>query len=130
MKDKIYRAMSFSMKAHQNQKRKYSGKDYFSHPFKVFELLKDVTKDTDILCAGLLHDVVEDTKYIYDDIKSEFNEKIADLVMEVTKNKDGNFNIKSKGGMMIKCADMLHNLSDSEDANYVLKKIKFMRGFI
>ena len=76
----------------------------------------------------MLHDVIEDTKYTYDDLKERFGKMVADIVMEVTKDKKGNFNIKTKEGLMVKLADILHNICDNKEKTYLRKKIKFVEG--
>ena len=52
--------------------------------------------DADTICAALLHDVVEDTKATYEDIKKTFGEEIAYLVDGVTKLTHLNFNSKDE----------------------------------
>jgi guanosine-3',5'-bis(diphosphate) 3'-pyrophosphohydrolase len=51
----------FSTEAHGAQMRKYTPDPYIVHPIRVMELLKEYTNDTAVLCAALLHDVLEDT---------------------------------------------------------------------
>ena len=63
-----------------DQKRK-SGEPYIIHPVQVAYTLAGLELDTDTICAALLHDVVEDTKYEEKDILNEFGSDIASLVM-------------------------------------------------
>ena len=56
----LKRAYDFSEKAHTGQKRK-SGDPYFIHPASVAGIITELKLDTASVCAGLLHDVVEDT---------------------------------------------------------------------
>src|SRR5687767_14827648 len=51
----------FATIAHGEQKRKYTPEPYIVHPIRVMELCKEYTSDLAILCAALLHDVLEDT---------------------------------------------------------------------
>ena len=83
-KNKIARAYSYALKMHGNQKRK-SGEPYIIHPLNVAYILADLGLDTTTICAALLHDVVEDTKATYEDIKERFGEDTATLVEGVTK---------------------------------------------
>ena len=57
---KILSAYQLAEKAHANQKRS-SGQPYIIHPLAVGDILLDLGMDTDTICVGLLHDVVEDT---------------------------------------------------------------------
>lgn len=77
-------AYRFAEDAHKNQRRA-SGEPYFIHPIAVADILVDLGLDTDTVIAALLHDVIEDTDYTEDDIKSKFGSGIFDMVMGVTK---------------------------------------------
>lgn len=80
----VEKAYKFSELAHNGQFRK-SGEPYFIHPVAVSNILIDMELDMETISAGLLHDVVEDTEYTYEDIKKEFGQNVADLVDGVTK---------------------------------------------
>jgi GTP pyrophosphokinase len=109
---KIIEAMEFAIEAHKEQKRE-DGKDFIEHPIAVYNILREITNDEEVLCAALLHDVLEDTPSSYWDIKKYFGKNVAELVMEVTKESDGTFpRLKTQKGLMIKLADRLHNISD------------------
>ena len=132
------KAKIFGRIKHENQKDD-SGKDYFgSHCIQVYELLCQVTSDPDILCAGLLHDTIEDTDTSYEELVREFNKRVADLVMEVTQEgTDDNYGyyfprLKSKEGVMLKLSDRLSNISRMDCWTYgrqqhYLKKTKFWK---
>lgn len=89
----IRRAYAYSKHAHDGQKRK-SGDPYFVHPASVAGIITDLRLDTASVCAGLLHDVVEDTLASVEDIEREFGEEIATLVDGVTKLSKINFTSK------------------------------------
>ncbi len=125
--EKITRAYEMAKSAHSEQKRK-SGTPYITHPVAVANNVADMMLDTDSVCAALLHDVVEDTKYTKDDIKKEFGDQVALLVDGVTKLDKLDFSSKEERDMenlrkmflamasdirviMIKFADRLHNMS-------------------
>lgn len=80
----IKEAYEFSQKAHSGQKRN-SGEPYFNHPYSTGLQLAEWKLDAITIAAGLLHDVVEDTKIPFEEIKNKFGEEIAFLVNGVTK---------------------------------------------
>ena len=82
--NKIRRAYECANKAHDGQKRK-NGDPYIIHPVSVAEIIVEMGLDTDSICAGLLHDCIEDTAFGYDQIKEQFGESVADLVNGVTR---------------------------------------------
>ena len=86
----ITKAFNLAKEAHEGQLRK-SGEPYIIHPVAVAKILSELNMDSQTICAGLLHDVIEDTKYTYDDIKEMFGENIADIVEGVTKIKNLNY---------------------------------------
>ncbi|NUQ77939.1 MAG: bifunctional (p)ppGpp synthetase/guanosine-3',5'-bis(diphosphate) 3'-pyrophosphohydrolase [Polyangiaceae bacterium] len=86
----IARAYEYSAAAHKGQMRK-SGDPYFSHPVSVAGIITELRLDTASVCAGLLHDVVEDTLATVSDIEHEFGQEVAFLVDGVTKLSKINF---------------------------------------
>lgn len=82
--DLIERAYAFSEKAHANQKR-MSGEPYFNHVFETAKILATLHMDAQTIAAGLLHDVLEDTKTTEEEMQKEFGEDIVFLVKGVTK---------------------------------------------
>jgi GTP diphosphokinase / guanosine-3',5'-bis(diphosphate) 3'-diphosphatase len=91
--DLIKRAYDFSFKSHAGQTRK-SGDPYFVHPSSVAGIITELRLDTASVCAGLLHDVVEDTLASTSDIERDFGVEIAHLVDGVTKLSKINFTSK------------------------------------
>ncbi len=139
------KARNFAIKAHSGQVRKSDPeKPMIVHPINVGQILKQYEFDENVVAAGYLHDVVEDTSYELIDIKNNFGEDIASLVcgasepdkslsweerkkhtIEETKKLD--FRHKA-----IICADKISNLEDLR----ILSEIKgeydfsaFKRGF-
>lgn len=84
--EKIFAAYEFAQQAHMGQKRD-SGEPYIIHPIAVACNLLELGMDTDTICAGLLHDVAEDTEFSIDDISKKFGPDVAMLVDGVTKLK-------------------------------------------
>jgi guanosine-3',5'-bis(diphosphate) 3'-pyrophosphohydrolase len=91
--DLIKRAYDFSYRMHAGQMRK-SGDPYFVHPANVAGIITELKLDTASVCAGLLHDVVEDTLASTKDIEKQFGTEIATLVDGVTKLSKINFTSK------------------------------------
>ena len=91
--DIVSRAYDYSLHAHEGQKRR-SGEPYFVHPTSVAGIITELRLDTASVCAGLLHDVVEDTLATIDDIEREFGPEVAFLVDGVTKLSKINFTSK------------------------------------
>ncbi len=82
--DLISRAFNFSKKMHEGQVR-LSGEPYFLHPYETAKILADLKMSPVTICAGLLHDVIEDGKATEEDIEKEFGAEILFLVQGVTK---------------------------------------------
>ena len=80
----IEKAYKLAVKAHGDQRRK-SGEPYIIHPLLVAIILADLEMDKETIAAGMLHDVVEDTKFTEEDIRREFGDEVALLVDGVTK---------------------------------------------
>ncbi|MBP6627916.1 MAG: bifunctional (p)ppGpp synthetase/guanosine-3',5'-bis(diphosphate) 3'-pyrophosphohydrolase [Kofleriaceae bacterium] len=80
----VRRAYDFAAKAHHGQTRK-SGEPYVSHPLSVAGIIAELRLDLASVCAGLLHDCVEDTSATVDELTQLFGKEIAFLVDGVTK---------------------------------------------
>ncbi len=123
---KLEQAYLLAEQLHAGQVRE-SGEPYIIHPIEVTFVLADLGMDTDCLCAGLLHDVVEDTEETLEDVRRRFGETVAKLVDGVTKL--GNLPLPTKEEqqsenvrkmllamseevrvIIIKLADRLHNM--------------------
>jgi GTP diphosphokinase / guanosine-3',5'-bis(diphosphate) 3'-diphosphatase len=89
--DLIRKAYRYSEWAHRGQMRK-SGDPYFIHPARVAGLITELRLDTASVCAGLLHDVLEDTKVSTSDLEREFGPEVTTIVDGVTKLGKINFN--------------------------------------
>ena len=93
--ERVTKAYKLAEEAHKDQKRE-SGEPYIIHPLNVCMNLTKFHADGATLCAGLLHDVVEDTKYTLEDIENMFDKEVAHLVDGVTKISNIHFNSKDE----------------------------------
>lgn len=81
---RVRSAYEFALNAHENQTR-VNGEPYILHPVAVAEILAEYHRDADIVIAGLLHDIIEDTDYTFEDLEKRFGSTVASLVSGVTK---------------------------------------------
>src|SRR5258706_117499 len=80
----VRRAYQFAAQAHEGQTRK-SGDPYVTHPLAVARIIAELKLDVSSVCAGLLHDCVEDTSATVEQLGDTFGKEIAYLVDGVTK---------------------------------------------
>lgn len=128
--DLIKKAYFFGEINHRGQKRN-SGEDYFIHPIAVATTLSNMKLDDQTICAGLMHDVLEDTEVTYDEMEEKFGHEITFLVDGVTKLKNLNYSSREEKQaenirkmvmamsndvrvVLIKLADRLHNMRTLE----------------
>ena len=122
----VKKAYFYAKNLHDGQLRQ-SGEPYISHPLNVAYILVEMHADSDTICAGLLHDTLEDTNIKKEDIAHDFNQNVANLVDGVTKLSKMNFSSKQDQNyantrkiitgitedvriIIIKLADRLHNM--------------------
>ena len=125
-KQTVKKAYEYAENLHLGQLRE-SGEPYIIHPLNVAYILAGMHADVDTICAGLLHDTLEDTPIQKEEIVHEFNETVANLVDGVTKLAKMNFSSKQAHNLantrkiitgitedvriiIIKLADRLHNM--------------------
>lgn len=82
--DMIYVAYRFAKAAHKNQFRK-SGEPYIDHPVQAAYIAAELSMDTVAISSALLHDVIEDTPYTFENIEALFGKNVAEIVDGVTK---------------------------------------------
>ncbi len=122
----VERAFLFAYEAHKNQRR-LSGEPYITHLLAVAEILADLHMREDVIVAGLLHDVVEDTETTTEQLRTAFGDGVAKMVDGVTKIPELKYESKEKQQaenlhkmllsmvndlrvILIKFADRLHNM--------------------
>lgn len=137
---KVVKALEFAFNKHHGQFRRGSGLPYISHPIIVSEIIRQHKGDskniTDLVCAAILHDVLEDTDATIQEVVSEFGDMVGSLVIELTSNPDV---IKEMGdkneyliwkmqkmtsyALVIKLADRLSNIIDGPTDKYVVNTV-------
>ncbi len=90
--EKIQKAIKFAIKTHEvYQKQTRKGKDvsYITHPLTVGLVLSRVGASDDLVCAGILHDTIEDSipekKVTYEMLEERFGKNVAELVLSVSE---------------------------------------------
>lgn len=134
----IRKAFDIALDAHKDQRRK-TGEPYIYHPIEVAKIVANEIGlgATSIACA-LLHDVIEDSEYTYDDLKKIFGKNIADIVNGLTKisvMNQHNISVQSENYrkllltlsedfrvILIKIADRLHNMRTLESMHPAKQK--------
>lgn len=126
----IRKAFDIALDAHKDQRRK-SGEPYIYHPIAVAKIVAtEIGLGATSIASALLHDVIEDSDYTYEDIKKIFGEKIANIVNGLTKisiMNHQNISVQSENYrkllltlsedfrvILIKIADRLHNMRTLE----------------
>lgn len=126
----IKKAYDFGELHHRGQKRN-SGEDYYIHPIAVAKKLSEMKLDDQTICAGLMHDVLEDTDVTREQMAEVFGEEITFLVDGVTKLKNLNYTSREEKQaenirkmvmamsndvrvVLIKLSDRLHNMRTLE----------------
>lgn len=126
----VGRAYDFGARAHEGQRR-MSGEPYIAHPVAVATILADMHMDAQTISAAILHDVIEDTPAVKEQIAAEFDAEIAGLVDGVTKLDQVQFKSRAEAQaesfrkmllamvedirvILVKLADRLHNMRTLE----------------
>jgi guanosine-3',5'-bis(diphosphate) 3'-pyrophosphohydrolase len=122
----LLKAVAFAADKHRFQTRKDSERTpYINHPIAVALTLCEVghESDTDLLCAAILHDTIEDTETSPEEIEKTFGKFVLDIVMEVTDDKNiakeerkrlqiVKAHLKSRPARKLKLADKICNVHD------------------
>ncbi|GAB3595251.1 HD domain-containing protein [Corynebacterium faecale] len=127
---RLRRAINTASVAHRDHVRKGSGIPYITHLFSVMYLLRSVTKDEDVLIAGLLHDTLEDVPEHYSaaQMEADFGPRVLGLVRDLTKDDslplwrdradsylDHLEHRAHEDAVLISLADKTHNLMSTLD---------------
>ena len=77
---RLEEAIIYATQLHQGRVRKMSSIPYILHPLEVAQILSTMTDDEDVITAGVLHDIVEDTEGTIEEIEEKFGKRVAELV--------------------------------------------------
>lgn len=120
----VDKALLFASERHKGQLDDQGRPYFFAHVVQVYGILIDVSDDTEVLCAGLLHDILEDTETSYEELRELFTPNIAEIVKMLTHIDNGkifphlvptnNYNLLFHKAVLVKFADRLSNLSRME----------------
>lgn len=123
--EKLLKAIYFATSKHINQKRKDKLTPYISHPLAVAVILSRVTTNKDIIIAGILHDVIEDSDATKEQIEELFGSRVARMVVDCSEEDKSlcwekrkhevlkKISRLSDNSSLVKTADILHNTYDS-----------------
>ena len=118
----IEHAIEFATIAHKEQTRKGTNIPYIIHPYIVGMTLQQAGCSDEIIAAGILHDVIEDTPVNLENLTSEFGKDVAGLVMQCSEpdrslpweeRKKHTINFLCTAPLAVKfitAADKLHNI--------------------
>jgi guanosine-3',5'-bis(diphosphate) 3'-pyrophosphohydrolase len=124
--ERVQAAYDFAYQAHEGQRRR-SGEPYITHPVAVADLLADLRLDPETMIAAILHDVMEDTPTVKEEITARFGNEVAELVDGVSKLDQIQFKSRAEAQaesfrkmllamvrdirvIMVKLADRTHNM--------------------
>lgn len=133
-------AMDIAIVAHRNVNHLYDGRCYSVHLNIVVECalqyihIIPVEDRENVLAACWLHDVIEDCRWTYNDVKKKFNEQVAEIVYAVSnekgKNRAERANDKyyrgirnTKHATFVKMCDRLANIKYSKETNSRMLKV-------
>jgi (p)ppGpp synthase/HD superfamily hydrolase len=129
--DNVERAINLSAVHHLPHTRIGLNTPYITHPYAVALIVSSYTRDEDVICAALMHDVIEDAVgYTFDHLEKDFNPRVVTIVRFVTEDKTGSDTIDKlrlnwderkqkylenlkkapQESLIISAADSLHNL--------------------
>ena len=83
----IQKAAEFAEKAHEGKVRKGTSVPYIVHPLETAAIVSGMTGDEEVICAALLHDVIEDAGVTYKELEKQFGARVAGLVQAESEDK-------------------------------------------
>ena len=132
-------ALAFASEKHRHQRRKDAhASPYINHPIALADVLVNEAGviDSDVLCAAILHDTIEDTETTAEELRARFGPRITAIVLEVTDDTSLSSQVRkqrqieyapraSREAKLVKLADKICNLRDilaSPPANWGVQR--------
>lgn len=84
--DLVDKAIIYAVKHHKGVFRRNKKVPYIVHPLEAMGIVASITEDNELLAAAALHDLIEDTDVTYEDLKKEFGDRIANIVLFESNN--------------------------------------------
>jgi len=144
----VFRAIKFVAEAHQGHYRKGTNIPYISHLMNVMKILCEIGCDKEIIAAGILHDVVEDTSVTIEQVERIFGKRVATIVLGASepdhdrngKDEKTSWSLRKQHTiefitreatleqLLVSCADKLDNITAIKH-DYVLNGEKLWERF-
>jgi (p)ppGpp synthase/HD superfamily hydrolase len=136
--NRIHDAIVFAARKHDGQVRKGTDIPYIAHPMEVMWILMASDQWNDeVLIAGILHDVLEDTDATEDEVKEKFGDRVLHIIQQESEDKSKSWKDRKQAAIdhlagaddevkAVCCADKLSNLlsmyADKQECGEVLWK--------
>ena len=129
--DKVTKAIKFACEAHDGMVRKKDKTPYILHPLEAAVIVGSMTGDRDVICAAVLHDVVEDTQITIEEIEKNFGSRVRTLVESETEDKRAD--LPPENTWKIRKEESLQELASCGDRDVLIlwlgDKLSNMRSF-
>lgn len=129
--DKVTKAIKFAADAHDGMARKKDKTPYILHPLEAAVIVGSMTEDRDVICAAVLHDVVEDTDITIEEIEENFGSRVRALVQSETEDKRAE--LPPESTWRIRKEESLEELANCGDRDVLIlwlsDKLSNMRSF-
>lgn len=129
--DKVTKAIKFAADAHDGMERKKDQTPYILHPLEAAVIVGTMTEDRDVICAAVLHDVVEDTDITIEEIEELFGSRVRELVDSETEDKRAE--LPPESTWRIRKEESLEELASCGDRDVLIlwlgDKLANMRSF-
>ena len=112
MYNSVEKAIHFMVKANKGQRRKNENIDKSFHSMSVGMMIREITKSEEVVVAALLHDIIKDTEYGYEEIEEKFGTLVADIVSDLSEDY-------SIAKWLDRKKDFIKRMKKNEDVNVI-----------